>query len=117
MVTPGGSCVTGFDPRTCRWATQPSAGSGADVHGSFRMCFAAIRWTLSTRMTYLGTSARNSVDIHARTVSRASADPMIFPPRQRTLVSECDRASVAQNGSWHTAAYTPWILFAIIALA
>jgi len=29
-------------------------------------------------MTYLGTSARNSVDIHARTVSRASADPMIF---------------------------------------
>ena len=57
-----------------------------------------------------------SVDSHTRTISSASADPMILPPMQRTLVSECERASPAQNGSWHTAANTPATLFAIIAL-
>jgi hypothetical protein len=31
-------------------------------------------------------------------------------------VSEWDRASVAQNGSWQTAAYTPGTLLAISAL-
>ena len=36
----------------------------------------------------------------------ASADPMILPPMQRTLVSECDRARAAQNGSWRTARRT-----------
>ena len=57
-----------------------------------------------------------SVAIHTRTISSAIAEPMILPPRHSTLVSECERASPAQNGSWHTAAYMPAILFAIIAL-
>ena len=41
---------------------------------------------------------------------------MILPPRQSTFVSECERASPAQNGSWQTAANTPGSLLAIIAL-
>ena len=47
---------------------------------------------------------KNSVSIQAFTISSASAEPMILPPMQSTLVSECERASPAQNGSWHTAA-------------
>ena len=42
--------------------------------------------------------------IQAPTTSRASAEPMILPPMHRTLVSEWDLASPAQNGSWQTAA-------------
>src|SRR5215208_5886466 len=49
--------------------------------------------TLSTRALYLGSSARKSVVIQTRTISSASADLMILPPRQSTFVSECERAS------------------------
>jgi hypothetical protein len=56
------------------------------------------------------------VVIQTSTMARASADPMILPPRQRTLLSECDRASAAQNGSWQTTASTPATRFAIMAL-
>ena len=51
-------------------------------------------------------AASQSVDIHDFTTSIASADPMILPPMQSTLVSECERASQAQNGSCATAAKT-----------
>ncbi len=61
-------------------------------------------------------SSRKSVVIQTRTISSASAEPMILPPRQSTFVSECERASSAQNGSWQTAAYTPGSRLAIIAL-
>jgi hypothetical protein len=71
---------------------------------------------LSTRAWYFGSSARKSVVIQTCTISRASADPMILPPRQSTFVSECERARPAQNGSWQTAAYTPGSLLAIMAL-
>jgi hypothetical protein len=60
--------------------------------------------------------ARNSVVIRAFTTSRARAEPMILPPMHRTLVSKCDLARDAQNGSWQTAASTPWTRLAIRAL-
>lgn len=49
-------------------------------------------------------------------ISFAIAEPIIFAPMQRTLVFECSRANFAQNGSWQTAAFRPYILFAIKAL-
>ncbi len=107
---------------TPRAATPRTSGCGSHRRlpgpgqiGSGLRCRSVISRTFATRRRYFS-SSRKSVAIHTRTISWARAEPMIFPPRHRTFVSECERASSAQNGSWHTAAYTPCTRLAIIAL-
>ena len=84
----GGTATTPNLPR------QSSTDSSLQMHsaGSGLRCLREISFTLSTRLLYFSSPPRKSVVIHVLTISRARAEPMIFPPMQRTFVSECDRA-------------------------
>src|SRR6478752_7331590 len=98
----------------CRIAPSHARVVSPDQSG--RTCRCAISATLATRLAYLASVLpSHSVVIQDLATSIARADPMILAPMHSTLLSECDRASHAQNGSWATAANTLGNLLAIIA--